>query len=149
MTPNATFWGYPNQGETRTLSSQTERNIMAESNRLRIARRVSALLQRELGEGVDCQRMLAQPLYARDVLLVCEALHESEGPDLAASFRDDAVPAATGPLPQAAIDTPDSTAADSPDSTPSGWVASLWPATMRGGWLNGRGRRRTGKTPPV
>ena len=120
---------------------------MAESERLHLARRMSALLQRELGEGVDAQRMVAQPLYARDVLLVCDALHDSEGPELAAKFRGNPLPVAAEPTPAAAPDAPDSVSADSPDSTPSGWVASLWPATMRGGWLGGRGRRRAGKTP--
>jgi hypothetical protein len=106
---------------------------------------MSALLQRELGEGVDVQRMAAQPLYARDVLMVCEALHDSEGPELAARFRADfqQPPQAVPPPPAA----PESRAADEPDSTPSGWVASLWPATMRGGWLSGRARRRAGKRP--
>ena len=54
---------------------------------LKIASRISALLQRELGEGVDAKRMLAEPMYARDVLLVCEALPGSELADLAPRFR--------------------------------------------------------------
>ncbi|MBA4177327.1 MAG: hypothetical protein C0505_12340 [Leptothrix sp. (in: Bacteria)] len=54
---------------------------------LKIAQRISALLQRELGQGVDAKRMLAEPMYARDVLLVCEALPGSELAELAARFR--------------------------------------------------------------
>ena len=38
------------------------------------------LLRRELGQGIDEARLLAEPLYARDVLLVCDAL---PGPGLA------------------------------------------------------------------
>ena len=133
-------------GMVDTARPDPEKSTMAESERLHIARRMSALLQRELGEGVDVQRMMAQPLYARDVLLVCDALHDSEGPELAAKFRTNGLSASTEPVPTV-LDAPDSVSAESTDSTPSGWVASLWPATMRGGWLSGRGRKRAGKTP--
>ncbi|MDO9075701.1 MAG: hypothetical protein Q7U73_20840 [Rubrivivax sp.] len=54
---------------------------------LKIASRISALLQRELGQGVDATRMVAEPVYARDVLLVCEAMAGSELADLAPQFR--------------------------------------------------------------
>jgi hypothetical protein len=52
---------------------------------LSIAGRIDAALQRELGEGIDLPRMLSDPLYQRDVLLVCEA---QGAPELAAMARD-------------------------------------------------------------
>lgn len=63
---------------------------------LKIASRISALLQRELGQGVDATRMLSEPMYARDVLLVCEAMEGSELAELAPAFRA-ALAAATDP----------------------------------------------------
>ncbi len=60
---------------------------MNRSHQLRIASRVHALLQRELGQGIDVVRMSDEPLYARDVLLVCDALHVAEAAQLAEAFR--------------------------------------------------------------
>ena len=40
-----------------------------------------------MGQGIDPARMLAEPLYARDVLLVCEALPGTELAELAPKFR--------------------------------------------------------------
>ncbi len=54
---------------------------------LKLADRIDALLQHEIGQGIDRQRLLADALYARDVLLVCEALVATAGPLLARSFR--------------------------------------------------------------
>ena len=54
---------------------------------LKIAERMDALLLPELGQGVDSLRMVAEPLYARDVLLVCDALPGTEGATLAQQFR--------------------------------------------------------------
>lgn len=54
---------------------------------LKIADRIHVLLVREIGQGVDRQRMVNEPLYARDVLLVCEALHGTDAPALAQHFR--------------------------------------------------------------
>ncbi len=53
----------------------------------KIADRIHALLVRELGQGLDRQRMVQEALYARDVLLVCDALHHSDAPFLAHHFR--------------------------------------------------------------
>jgi hypothetical protein len=53
---------------------------------LKIADRINALLVAELGQGIDRQRMLAEPLYARDVLLVCDALR-GDLSSLAQHFR--------------------------------------------------------------
>ena len=54
---------------------------------LKIAERMNALLLHELGQGVDGLRMVAEPLYARDVLLVCDALPGTELAELAQHFR--------------------------------------------------------------
>ena len=54
---------------------------------LKIADRIHRLLVRELGQGLDCQRMLKELLYARDVLLVCDALKATDAPALAGHFR--------------------------------------------------------------
>ena len=54
---------------------------------LKIADRIHLLLVRELGQGLDRQRMLREPLYARDVLLVCDALRLTDAPMLAMHFR--------------------------------------------------------------
>jgi len=54
---------------------------------LRIANRINLLLLRELGQGIECRRMLVEPLYTRDVLLVCDALPGSDLASLAQHFR--------------------------------------------------------------
>ncbi len=54
---------------------------------LKIALRMNTVLQRELGQPVEAERMLTDSLYARDVLLVCDALRESELNTLAPRFR--------------------------------------------------------------
>ena len=54
---------------------------------LKIADRIHLLLVRELGQGLDRQRMLRELLYARDVLLVCDALRLTDAPMLAMHFR--------------------------------------------------------------
>lgn len=53
---------------------------MDHAQRLQTARRIQQRLRHELGQGIDTERLLTDRLYARDVLLVCEAL----GGDLAA-----------------------------------------------------------------
>jgi hypothetical protein len=42
---------------------------------------------RELGQGIDVKQMLQSALYARDVLLVCQACPDTELPQLAEQFR--------------------------------------------------------------
>jgi len=54
---------------------------------MKIAGRINAQLVRELGQGIDPARMLTEPLYARDVLLVCEALPGTELAELGSTFR--------------------------------------------------------------
>lgn len=53
----------------------------------KIAERISAGLVRELGQGIDAQRLVADTLYARDVLFVCDAYPGSELASLAQHFR--------------------------------------------------------------
>ena len=55
---------------------------------LTLADRIHALLAREIGQGVDRQRLLREPLYARDALPLCDALRHSGLPALAQQFRD-------------------------------------------------------------
>jgi hypothetical protein len=52
-----------------------------------IAERIAMGLRRHLGEGVDAQRTLDDARYARDVLLVCDALTATDLPALARQFR--------------------------------------------------------------
>ncbi|MBC7942076.1 MAG: hypothetical protein H7Z19_20360, partial [Chitinophagaceae bacterium] len=53
----------------------------------RIADRMNVLLELELGTSIDTRRMLGDGLYARDVLLVCDAHHGSDLSALAQHFR--------------------------------------------------------------
>ena len=96
----------------------------------KIAKRMDALLQRELGQGVDVPRMLAQPLYARDVLLVCDAMPESDLAMLAQQFRE-----ALAKDEEAASQP----GALWPDSQTS---HSLWPSSWFGGLRRQRPRPR-------
>lgn len=57
------------------------------NRRLQIATRIHYALLRELGQGIDVGRLLKQPLYARDVLLVCDACPGNDLPRLAKAFR--------------------------------------------------------------
>lgn len=156
---------------------------MSDSDCLYIAQRMSALLARELGEGIDSKRMVAQPLYARDVLLVCQALRDTGLPELAREFVEarDGIPRAPATAPAAAaapaartsgatspatlpasspvapaapaaraaapdtvvVPPPDSQGSEVADSAPpTGWRASLWPATMRGSLFGGLSKNR-------
>ena len=63
--------------------------MMNQRNCLKIAHRIHTLLEAELGEGIEPQRMLDDALYARDVLLVCEALHGTGLRQLARLFREE------------------------------------------------------------
>ena len=78
---------------------------------LKIADRIDLLLQSELGRGIDLQRMVAEPLYTRDVLLVCDAHRGHELADLARQYR------------AALAETPEPDPAEERAATPSGWGA--------------------------
>jgi len=56
-------------------------------NRLQIATRLHFVLLRELGQGIDVGKMLKRDVYARDVLLVCDAHGDPELSRLAQAFR--------------------------------------------------------------
>jgi len=62
-------------------------NNTALPSRLQIATRIHQLLLRELGQGVAVEMLLTRERYARDVLLVCDALRGSELAQLADDFR--------------------------------------------------------------
>jgi hypothetical protein len=53
------------------------------------AARIDQMLRRELGHGIEAERLLADERYARDVLLVCDALRGTEAPGLARRFRSE------------------------------------------------------------
>jgi len=57
-------------------------------NRLQLARRIHQLLVREIGHEIEVERLLAEPRYARDVLLVCDAVPGGELAPLADLFRE-------------------------------------------------------------
>ena len=119
---------------------------------LRIADRLNAGLKRELGQGIDRERMVKQGLYARDVLLVCEALRGSELARLAHQFR--AAVAAAEPAPDAArvAATPREGAGFSPSrffnslfgpaSALDGTPTDDAPPAKRSGWFGRSGNAR-------
>jgi len=80
--------------------------------RRQLANRIHLLLRRELGQGIDVVRTLADPLYARDVLLVCDAMPGTEQASLAQQFRG--------------IEPPDRTPPSGDGEAPSGTL-SRWP----------------------
>lgn len=59
-----------------------------QNSRLQLATKIHFFLLRELGQGIDVDRLLRGSSYARDVLLVCEACRGSELAELARQFRD-------------------------------------------------------------
>jgi hypothetical protein len=58
---------------------------MNRSRALRIGNRINLVLLRQLDLGCDVRRLIDEPLYARDVLFVCDAM---PGTDLVALARD-------------------------------------------------------------
>ena len=56
-------------------------------SRLQIAVRIQQLLLAELGHGIAVEDLLSQPRYARDVLLVCDAMPGTELRALSNAFR--------------------------------------------------------------
>ncbi|WP_425261780.1 hypothetical protein ACPOLB_12955 [Rubrivivax sp. RP6-9] len=83
---------------------------MDTSRLFRIANRIHLLLLKELGQGIDVQRLLNERLYARDVLLVCDAQPGTDLASLALHFRHTrAALAASAPRPGSApAETPGS-----------------------------------------
>jgi hypothetical protein len=78
---------------------------MNTSRCLTIAERINAQLLRELQQGVDAERMLRDPLYTRDVLLVCDAFTGSDLASLAGHFRSAMAEAAKSEAGRAAAGT--------------------------------------------
>jgi hypothetical protein len=74
-----------------------EESMPLQLNKLRIATKIHFFLLRELGQGIDIERMLSHELYARDVLLVCEACPGTELARLAAQFRSLQTPGVAEP----------------------------------------------------
>jgi hypothetical protein len=72
-------------------------NTPSSNRRLQIATRIHYALMRELGHGVDVGHLLKHPLYARDVLLVCDACSGNDLPRLAVAFRGMTAAAGTQP----------------------------------------------------
>jgi hypothetical protein len=70
---------------------------------LKVALRIDTRLRAALSEGIDAQRMVADPLYARDVLLVCDAMAGSDLQTLASLYRKAAAPDSARPLLRAPI----------------------------------------------
>ena len=64
------------------------------NRRLQLATRIHYALLRETGIAIDVGRLLKQPLYARDVLLVCDACSGHDLRRLATAFRGASLPAA-------------------------------------------------------
>jgi hypothetical protein len=58
---------------------------MNRARAIRIGNRINIVLHRQLHVGIDVKRLIENPLYARDVLLVCDAM---PGTDLVALARD-------------------------------------------------------------
>jgi hypothetical protein len=52
-----------------------------------IAGRIDVQMRRHLGMPVDSHRAIVDARYARDMLLVCDAMLDTELPHLAAQFR--------------------------------------------------------------
>jgi len=74
----------------------TERPALAQPpSRLQIAQRIHQVLLREIGHAIEVERLVTEPRYARDVLLVCDALPGTEAAPLATMFRQ-LPPPATG-----------------------------------------------------
>jgi hypothetical protein len=53
-----------------------------------IANRIDLQLRHHLGQGVDASRVLSDARYARDMLLVCDAMEGTGLPLLARQFRN-------------------------------------------------------------
>ncbi|MDH4391471.1 MAG: hypothetical protein QE285_08615 [Aquabacterium sp.] len=66
-------------------------------SRLQLAQRIHQLLLREIDHAIEVERLLADPRYARDVLLVCEAVPGGELQPLVVLFREASRPTAGQP----------------------------------------------------
>jgi hypothetical protein len=71
----------------RRMDAGNRKPAMQNQHRVQLAQRMHLLLLRHLGQGIDVGRLLGDARYARDVLLVSDALPEHGLRDLAARFR--------------------------------------------------------------
>ena len=116
---------------------------------LQIAERIHALLLREIDFAIDIQRLLGDARYARDVLLVCDAVPGGELVPLAALLREATRPGAA-PAAAAPRSRPAGPARPSPAAAPA---AAEPPARSErhadDDWLDtlGGGRRRSDRRP--
>lgn len=62
--------------------------MASSTSRLQLAKRIHQMLLREIDHAIEVDRLLADPRYARDVLLVCEAVPGGELAALAQLFRE-------------------------------------------------------------
>lgn len=117
----------------------------------RIADRINAGLQSELGQGIERERMVHEPLYARDVLLVCEALRGSELARHARQFRAALAAAEPSLEPERVADTARPSGFSpsrffnslfGPSSGFDGTPADDAPPAKRSGWFNRSGNAR-------
>ena len=117
----------------------------------RIADRIDAGLRRELGQGIDRESMVREPLYARDVLLVCDGMRGSELARHAQQFRLALVAAEPSLEAEATAGR-----RDGAGFSPSRFLNSLFgpsssfgdaaaddpPPPKRSGWFSGSGNAR-------
>ena len=61
--------------------------VIAPASRLQLATQMHQMLLRELGHGIEVERLLMRERYARDVLLVCDAMAGTDLPRLSSEFR--------------------------------------------------------------
>jgi len=107
------------------LEPAWEAVVPAHLSRLQIAQQLHALLQRELGHAIEIERLLGEPRYARDVLLVCDALPNTELRALAALFRGELPPAvASAPTAVPSVAQPATAAASATLGNPG---HARWP----------------------
>jgi hypothetical protein len=64
------------------------------NGRLQLAQRIHQVLVQAIDHAIEVERLLTDAHYARDVLLVCDALVGTEAPPLATQFRMLPLPAA-------------------------------------------------------
>jgi hypothetical protein len=66
-------------------------------SRLQLAQRIHQLLLREIDHAIEVERLLTDPRYARDVLLVCDAVPGGELQPLVSLFREASHPVSGQP----------------------------------------------------
>ncbi len=114
----------------------------ASPERRQIAERMQELLIRQIGHSIDLVELLENPLYARDVLLVCDACSGSELMSLSARFRSAGLPTSPN-LPKA------STPAAKPSPTPPVALRAPGHAQQPNDWSRDTSGFGISQPPPV